>query len=203
MKLRSFITAFAILLGTLSYAQSPYNILDGVLSYLSKQGNISASYRVQYGSHSESGSLTMAGHKFKTSSTSAKYWYNGKTLWAYTPATNEVTITEPSSSELQTINPYASMRNYRTDFHVWKAYTQEQGYYTVKLMPKRKNTNLVQILLYIKNGTKLIYKAKVQDRNGWYIISISNYKFKQKLSPKFFDFDSSTLPKGVNTVDLR
>ena len=51
-------------------------------------------------SHSNSGTFILKANKFVLEMDETKAWFDGKTQWAYMEQNNEVSITEPTDTEL-------------------------------------------------------------------------------------------------------
>ena len=186
-----------------SLAQTPAQMLDKAAASIKQGGMVSATYAVKSSQGSYSGTLVMSGNKFRLLSAPVKCWYDGSTQWTYSVSTGEVNVTTPSASDLQMTNPYAAVQSFKSNFNMWKAYTQVAGSYTVKLMPKRKS-NIKQVLIYIANGSCQIKKAVFEMTNGTRTtISISNYKTHVNYPASTFTFSKSQVPAGTQVVDLR
>ena len=82
-------------------AQSPASVVDKVLAALKGGKAVSASYAVASPQGSSRGTLVMSGKKFRVLASDVKCWYNGTTMWSYSPATDEVNITTPTAADLQ------------------------------------------------------------------------------------------------------
>ncbi len=197
----AFALIVAVALGAM--AQTPASMLDKAVASLRSSGTVSASYSVSSPQGSYSGTIVMSGNKFRMLSKPVKCWFDGTTQWTYSVATGEVNVTTPSADDLQMTNPYAAVQGFKRNFNMWKAYTQVPGYYTVKLMPKRKS-NIKQVLLYLANGSCQIKKARFEMTNGTTTtVTISNYKTHVSYPASTFIFSKAQVPAGVQVVDLR
>lgn len=184
-------------------AQSPSDVLDKAVSALKKAGTVSAKYSLHAGKTVNNGSIVLSGSKFRLTSNVVKCWYDGKTQWAYSPATGEVNVTTPTAADLQLTNPYAAAQSYKSNYRMWKAYTQIPGSYTIKMMPKKKS-QVKQILVYVANGTYLISEVRCEMTNGTVCtIKIRDYDTKTKYPASTFKFDPKLVPAGTEVVDLR
>ncbi len=203
MKRLFLVFSIIVAMAVCSFAQSPAAMLDKAVASLGASGTVSASYSVSSPQGSYSGTIVMSGNKFRMLSKPVKCWYDGTTQWAYSAATGEVNVTTPTAADLQMINPYAAVQGFKRNFNMWKAYTQVAGFYTVKLMPKRKS-NIKQILLYLANGSCQIKKARFEMTNGTATtVTISNYKTHVSYPASTFTFSKAQVPAGVQVVDLR
>ncbi|MGM9803417.1 MAG: outer membrane lipoprotein carrier protein LolA [Muribaculaceae bacterium] len=185
------------------HAQSATDVLNKVIAAYKISGGISANYVVTSSQGSASGKIEMQGNKFRITSPELMCWYNGTTQWAYSAATGEVNITTPTVEEMQMSNPYVALTSMKQKCHIYRAFTQVSGFYTIKLVPKLKSSGIKQILLYVVNGSDNISKAyfEMSDGNS-YTTKITNYK-NVKLSDSVFTFDKKSVPAGTEVVDLR
>lgn len=91
----------------------------------------------------------------------------------------------------------------KSSCRVYKAFTQVPGFYTLKMVPKLKSSDIKQILLYVINGSYRISKAYFEMKDGnTFTTKISDYKVVT-LSESTFAFDKSAVPAGTAVVDLR
>ena len=101
-------------------AQSPSSVVDKVLGALKGGKTVSASYTVSSSQGSSKGTLVMSGKKFRVLASDIKCWYNGTTMWSYSPATDEVNITTPTAADLQMTNPYSAAQNFKSGYIISK-----------------------------------------------------------------------------------
>ena len=104
-------------------AQSPKSVVDKVLGALKGGKAVSATYTVASPQGSTRGTMVLSGKKFRVLATDIKCWYNGKTMWSYSPATDEVNITTPTAADLQMTNPYSAAQNFKSSYIISKGGT--------------------------------------------------------------------------------
>ena len=183
-------------------AQSPSSVVDKVLGALKGGKAVSASYAVSSPQGSTKGTLVMSGKKFRVLASDIKCWYNGKTMWSYSPATDEVNITTPTASDLQMTNPYSAAQNFKSGYIISKGGTGN-GTYTIRFTPKKKS-NVKHMLVTVSTSTWLINKAEIVQTDGTKsTITISNYNKNASAAASTFEFDKSQVPAGTEVVDLR
>ena len=193
--------AVAVALG--ASAQNAGDVLNKTIAAYNNAKGISANYVVTSSQGSNSGKIDMKGNKFRITSPDLMCWYDGTTQWAYSTSTGEVNVTEPTAEEMQMSNPYAALASMKTSCRVYKAFTQVPGFYTLKMVPKQKSSDIKQILLYVINGSYRISKAYFEMKDGnTFTTKISDYKVVT-LSESTFTFDKSAVPAGTAVVDLR
>ena len=183
-------------------AQSPSSVVDKVLGSLKGGKAVSASYAMSSSQGSSKGTLVISGKKFRVLASDIKCWYNGKTMWSYSPATGEVNITTPTASDLQMTNPYSAAQNFKSSYIISKGGTGN-GTYTIRFTPKKKS-NVKHMLVTVSTSTWLITKAEVVETSGAKTtVTISNYNRNASASASTFEFDKSQVPAGTEVVDLR
>ena len=183
-------------------AQSPSSVVDKVLGALKGSKALSASYTVASPEGSSKGTLVMSGKKFRVLASDVKCWYNGSTMWSYSPATDEVNITSPTADELQMTNPYSAAQNFKSGYIISKG-GKGNGTYTISFTPKKKS-NVKHMLVTVSTSTWLISKAVIVQTNGSKsTITISNYNRNASATADTFEFDKKQVPAGTEVVDLR
>lgn len=183
-------------------AQSPSSVVNKVLGSLKGGKAVSASYAMSSSQGSSKGTLVISGKKFRVLASDIKCWYNGKTMWSYSPATGEVNITTPTASDLQMTNPYSAAQNFKSSYIISKGGTGN-GTYTIRFTPKKKS-NVKHMLVTVSTSTWLITKAEVVETSGAKTtVTISNYNRNASASASTFEFDKSQVPAGTEVVDLR
>lgn len=196
-----FIVALVAVAFTAS-AQSPSSVVDKVLASIKGGKAVSAAYSVSSSQGSSKGTLVMSGKKFRVLASDVKCWYNGTTMWSYSPATDEVNITTPTAADLQMTNPYSAAQNFKSSYIISKGGTGN-GTYTIRFTPKKKS-NVKHLLVTVSTSTWLINKAEIVQTNGTKAtITISNYNKNASVNASTFEFDKSQVPAGTEVVDLR
>lgn len=183
-------------------AQTPQQVLDQCVAALKGSGPVSATYAMSSQQGSSSGTIVMNGNKFRILSGDVKCWFDGTTMWTYSRATGEVSVTTPTASDLAMTSPYAIAQNYKSGFTAAKS-TASGSTYVAKLTPKRRS-NITQALLTVNTSSRRISKMVVHTKNaGIVTITISGYKTKVSAGQSTFKFDKKLVPAGTQVVDLR
>ena len=202
MRKKLFILMTAAVVALAATAQSPSSVVDKVLGALKGGKAVSASYTMTSAQGSSKGTLVMSGKKFRVLASDIKCWYNGKTMWSYSPATDEVNITTPTAADLQMTNPYSAAQNFKSSYIISKGGTGN-GTYTIRFTPKKKS-NVKHMLVTVSTSTWLINKAEVVETSGAKTtVTIGNYNKNASASASTFEFDKSQVPAGTEVVDLR
>lgn len=200
---KTLTTLTLLLLALVAQAQTPQQMLDKAIAALRSAGTISANYKVKSSQGSNVGTIVMAGSKYRLVSNEMKCWYDGKTQWTWSQATDEVNITNPTAEDLQMTNPMAAATDFKTNFNMWKSKGQIPGHYAMMLRPKKKS-NIDQVYLYLSNGSNLLHIAHIRMSDGsTFTLTLTGYKTKQSLPASTFTYDKSMVPAGTQVVDLR
>lgn len=179
-------------------------VMGSTLSKFKSAKGITATYTIIGRNISkQSGTIKIDGNKFVLTHPLISTWYDGKTQWNYNSDTNEVTITNPSSSELQLINPYALVVNYKSNYNSTLTTSKIKGTYCVLLTRKSNKNAAKKIYLYIKSSDYTPVRLDViSDDNSTSTIVISNYRSGQKFNSVEFIFPKDKF-KSADIIDLR
>lgn len=175
-------------------------ILDKVASLVSNKGGVTANFNIsskQYGT--TSGSIAIKGRMFKTTTTYATIWFDGKNQWTYIKRNNEVNINTPTEGELQAINPYNFIYMYKKGF-TYKMKTIGTNY-QIHLTATNKKRQIQEMYITINKSTLVPSKIKMRQGANWSSISISNFK-RKSLNNAIFKFNSKQFPTA-EIIDLR
>ena len=199
---RYFIAILTAVLALTAWAQTPSAMLDKCVAATNAAGGVMANYSITTPDGTSNGTIAMQGNKFRIISPEAKSWYDGKTQWSWSPLTNEVNITAPTTDELQLTNPIVTVQHFKSAFNLKKAKAKTGNTYAIKLTPKKKD-NIKTLWLYFDEKTNLLRTARFEMKDkSLYIIRITGYKHKS-LPAGTFTFDKSQVPAGTEVVDLR
>lgn len=181
-------------------AENAEQIVNKVLASLN--GGITAKVAISGGGTSTSGNIVLQGKCFKISTSALKAWYDGTTLWSYSPATEEVNITEPTAEELLTISPYAMVTAYRGAFTASIASAKGSAT-TLRFTPKKK-TNIKEVTATVATPGYQITKVVITMSNGTaYTTAITGYTTGKSYPATTFKFNPNEVPKGTPLNDLR
>lgn len=176
-------------------AQNATQIFDRTVAAYKAAGAVSASYSMG----SSKGNIVMKGSQFRILANNIKSWYDGKTQWTYSSATQEVNISTPSANQLVMVNPLAAAQSLKAGYSM-SAKKSGTGY-VLTLKPKAKS-KVVSIALYVSKNYVLT-KAVYTTNKGNQTLTISNYKTKVSTSASTFKFSKNQVPAGTEVVDLR
>lgn len=131
--MKKFILLAILAIASLSAAAGTGDAVfnKAIAAYKAAKG-IAVKYSMTGAVGNSSGEIIMQGNKFCITASNMICWYNGKTQWSYSTMSNEVSIMEPTASELQVVNPFSVISNFQTA-------------YTATLMKGNASSNIVQL----------------------------------------------------------
>lgn len=152
------------------------------------------------------GTVTMKGNKYKVSMDGMLIISDGKTVWNYDKASNEVTVNNVDASG-NAMTPQKLLTNFydKDFFYKYNGEKKESGknLQEIELTPTDKTRPFHKVYLMVDKSAKSLYSAKFLEKSGGrYSYSINNMKSSVAASDKDFTFDKAKYP-GVEVVDLR
>lgn len=198
--MKKILTLLFIVLFTLAgaSAQTAKQVLDKAAAKVSNKGGMQANYSMSGAFGNSSGTIAIKGTKFHATSGDAIVWFDGKTIWTYMKKNNEVNVSDPSGSKLQSLNPYNFVNMYKSGYN----YTLKKvgANYEVHLTATTSNKNISEMYLTI-NKQYVPTQVKVKQKKGWTTFNVSNVKTKN-LSDATFRFNAKDYP-SAEVIDLR
>lgn len=182
-------------------ADTARQTLDKAVAKVKKAGGISLSFAISSSQGSANGTMKVQGNKFQVSTPASKVWYDGKTMWTYSPQSNETTLTTPTAAELGEINPmlYLNAGN-RFDVKYGKNSGNSK---TLILTPKSRREGVKTVTLILNATTLFPQKILITPSSGGVAtLSVSSLKTSQKFTASTFVYPKASYPK-VKIIDLR
>lgn len=138
-------------------AQSASTIVDRAITKLHSYKSIRADYSISADGERRSGVMVVEGNRFLLDMRVMQVWFDGTTQWTYLPQEQEVTICEPSASELQQINPFAVIDSARSQFTAKSLKSTTSGVASVELTPKKGSgdSGISKIVVDFNTSTSL------------------------------------------------
>lgn len=166
-----------------------------------KAQSLKASFTVDCNGQRSSGEITIDGNRFYLTTPEMTTWFDGKTQWSYSPAAEEVSVSEPTASELEQINPFAIIDGLQKQFK-GRRLTAPKGLDRLELTPKN-NSDYSKVVLTINSATRLPVEITftTTDRTVTDIKILSLIKIKTPPASTF-RFDPKKYPLA-EIIDLR
>ncbi len=178
------------------------SVLNNVAKKFSNSKSISATFSLIDNGHSEYGSISLSGNKFVIKTKEVSTWFDGKTQWSYSSTINEVNISEPTASELQQINPFAIINNFKIAFNS-KLLNAPNGCYKILLTAKDAKQPTKSVELTINSSTNFPSLIVLTARNNSKAtIKIKTINSGGNLPASTFSFNPKDYT-GVEIIDLR
>lgn len=182
-------------------ADSARQTLDKAVAKVKKGGGISLSFAISSSQGAAKGTMMVQGNKFQVSTPASKVWYDGKSMWTYSPQSKETTLTTPTAAELGEINPmlYLNAGN-RFDVKFGKNGGNTK---TLILTPKSKREGVKSVSILLNATTLLPSKILISPTSGGVMtLSVTGIKTGQKFSASTFTYPKASYPK-TKIIDLR
>ena len=178
-------------------------LLDKAADKFQRTKSISASFTLSGNGNSSNGKITISGDRFVIEMSGLSIWYNGRTQWTYSKASNEVSITEPTPDELQQINPFAIVSAFRKAYSA-TTISNSNGVTKIRLTPlSSRGEAITSIVLPLNNTTLYPTEIKLSLDNGETITIVTNsIKEGASLPASTFNFDKKAFP-SAEIIDLR
>jgi outer membrane lipoprotein carrier protein len=155
----------------------------------------------------KSGTVLVKGSKYRLVVTGQEVFCDGKDIWTYDKASNEVTITKADPSAKTISSPEILFTDFYDKDFLYKLNSEiKLGGRTleeIELTPVDKTKTFFKVYLYIDKKSHLIYSLKWLEKGGnKYTIITNKLNGNAAISDSQFVFDKSKYP-GVEEVDLR
>jgi len=202
--MKKILFVLTILLSTFSFSQNSdkaKNLLNEVSAKIKSYDNISLDFKYALENTSEQikqetrGDVTLQGNKYLLNILGQTRLYDGKTLYSISPEDEEVTISNESLDDEDTISPNKMLSFYEEGYSYTMDITQNakgRKIQYVKLTPIDSNSEIKQVLLGIDAQTKHIYNLIEVGKNGTKTtLTVNSFKTNETLSKSLFTFDAS------------
>ena len=187
-------------------------VLDAVSAKFKSYSAVQATFTLQVEDGkgkiqgTKNGTVAMKGQKYKVNVTGQEIFCDGKNIWTFDKAANEVTISQVDPSA-NSITPQKLFTNFYDKDFLYKMNGEKKvGTKTVQeieMTPVDKTKAFHKVYALIDKKTQSIYSTRVLEKNGnKYTYTVNSLNGKAALSDAMFIFDKSKYP-GVEEVDLR
>ncbi|MBD5203899.1 MAG: outer membrane lipoprotein carrier protein LolA [Bacteroidales bacterium] len=182
---------------------SPAKVAADVAAKLRNTPGLKAEFRIDAGGHTSSGSLLVAGSKFRIMTGAYSAWYDGKSLYTLNPRSKETTVVSPTPSELREANPLLFINGASDSYSLSFSSHQPAGKYMLVLTPKRKGDSLKSVFITIDRKSLLPESMVVTTTDGAVsTLTISSLQLNMKVGAGIFIYPRSKYP-AFRIVDLR
>lgn len=189
------------LLALAMQAQTAMQVLDKTAAEFRNTPSVNIDFEIGINGDTDTGSIVLQGNKFCTKTHDMTMWFDGKTMWTYVHANEEVNITEPTSTQLARINPYSFLNMYKQGYDVAFG-GNTSSYYEVVLTATEAKTSIQKAIIRISKSTNSPTYVMMGSKKSDLEINVLSYKKGVKQADSVFKFDKKKYPK-VDVVDLR
>ncbi|NLV52231.1 MAG: cell envelope biogenesis protein LolA [Bacteroidales bacterium] len=182
-------------------AQNATTILDKAAATLKSAGNVKIGFSFQAEGSSSSGYIRLQRQKFVINTGGSIIWFDGKTMWTYVKANEEVNVTTPSADAVAKMNPYSFLSFYKN------GYTARMGKSTGKnyevLLTGKKDALYKTVTVHINKSNHIPSLIIMTPQKGsTTTIRCTSFAKNQKYTSSTFQFNQKNYP-DVEIVDLR
>jgi len=191
----------AFVLAVMTYAQTATQLLDKSAATLRAAGNVKIDFTMEVEGGSSTGYIKLQRQKFVVNMGGSITWFDGKTMWTYVKANEEVNITTPSSDAVAKMNPYAFLSFYK------KGYTAKMGKSTSKehevVLTGKQGSPFKKVVIRLNKSTR--YPSVItmtSSKDAVTTIRCNSFLKNQKFKESTFQFNKKNYP-DAEIVDLR
>lgn len=200
MKMKFLSLLCAALFAWSSNAQTAKSVLDKAASTLSK-GAVTVTFSAKGNMGSSNGTIVTQGNKFVLSTPQAKIWFDGKTEWAMTKGSNEVNVTQPTATEIASMNPMNFIHLYKKGYQ--SKLENNGNNHEVHLTTKNTKASIKEMFVTINKSTNFPLAVRIRTgANQWTDIQVQSLQVTTKKNDEFFRFNKKDYPKA-ELIDLR
>lgn len=198
--MKKIVFAMTMLLATATtYAQTATQVLDKAAQKLTAKSGVKADFKASTPQGSITGTIAVKGNKFMATTQHTKVWFDGKTQWTYLTRNDEVNVSNPKDSELQSLNPYNFINMYKKGY---KSTMRKDGSsYIVHLTADSKAKKVQELFITVDTKSYTPTQVKMLQGTKWTTFDVKNLK-QEKLSDGMFRFNAKDFPTA-EVIDLR
>lgn len=190
-------------------AQQPdaREILDRAADAFRRAGGVRVTFSVRAPEGNTNGVIRLKGDKFLLETEGMTTWFDGRTQWSYLASSDEVNLSEPTSEELESINPYAWLSLYKQGYKLKLAPIGNASDATtckVVMTAARRSQEMQCVILYIEKGSYRPLKFSMVRRGSKeaVLVLINSCETGKEYADSLFVFDREDYPTA-ELIDLR
>lgn len=168
-------------------------ILDDITKSYKSKKNSYFKFLYTSGASSQTGIFYSDNNKYKLKIMGTEQIFDGNKVYSISEEDKEITIAKPNDNQVA-FSPLSYLDSYKKDYnvtHSGKKTISGIPVDVIKMTPVKSN-GLKSVTLYVNTPQKKLIKLEqLSTSNDLAVITISNYKENQTLSPSTFTFDKS------------
>lgn len=169
------------------------------------QGNYSLTVTNRSGKNAgkKTGQIFVKGQKYKLTEQSLTIISDGKKIWRFEPAANEVTVSAVDNNS-QSITPQKLFTNFYDKDFLYKlngpSTVNGKKVKEIEMTPTDKRKTFFKVYVYVDEAQGMIVSSKIFENSGnIYNYSLTNLKTNGVLADNMFVFDKTKYP-GVEEI---
>ena len=211
MKMKTTLTCLLILLATLGFSQAKDPKATALLDEVSAKAKAYKSIKVDFSytminlkariNEEKVGTLFVAGDRYRMNAAGQTIICNGKTIWTYIAASNEVQINTLENKD-EALTPSKLLTSYNSNLKSKIIKSTDAAVETVELIPN-SSKNFTKAVLGIDKAKKQVRSFTLFDKSGnTFTYKIKSYVTDAPFVDSDFNFDAKKFP-GVEIIDMR
>lgn len=197
--MKKFLLFIMLLTLTTAFGQTPTQVLDKAAQKLTVKTGCSANFKATMAQGTVSGTIAVKGNKFMATTQHTKVWFDGKTQWTYLTRNDEVNVSNPKDSELQSLNPYNFLTIYKKGYK--SSMSKSGANYIVHLTADNKQKKVQEMFITVDSKSYNLSQVKMLQGKKWVTFDVTNLK-QEKLPDSYFVFNAKDFP-SAEVIDLR
>ncbi len=202
--MKKYLTIVLSLFMTLTVAAQNNSKAESILSEVQSKISAYGTFKVAFSINGEKASIEIKGNMFRMKSPGVIIWFNGDEQWTYIEESNEVNLTNPDNSELNAINPYHFLKNWKTTCScAYKGEKNIKGSKNRIVELKNKNASDFDCINIFVTPENEISGMTIKDANGdEFNIDINKIEKNLSIDDNAFEFDEKKY-SNAEIIDLR
>lgn len=123
------------------------------------------------------GSITMCGKQFKLVMFNLEAAYDGKTMYMYSPETDELTLSTPTEQELIEANPLLYAKALVNVCNIVEKPSQDGLYTVITLTPKDQSIGIDRFILNVRNSDWMPMRVRIKEGKKMTTLQMKEPKF--------------------------
>lgn len=204
--LKRFITlffAFICFLTVHAQSETAQSVFEKAVGKISGTSGLNTSFKINSPEGNISGSLKISGKKFRLDTSYGSTWYDGKNMWTSNKSSHQITLVNPTVSEITEVNPFAYIDSSKGKYKIAFSRRTESGRYLLLLNPKNSKENYKAVEIAVNKKTYLPERFIIRDKNDKITtVNINSLTLNGKYKDKEFICPVESM-SDYEFVDLR
>lgn len=199
-KIKQLLVLVLMIVSTGIYAQSARQTLDKATAIINNKGGVMAHFTMSRTGMPgrTSGVVYIKGNKFTAQTGQMSVWFDGKTQWSYMKSTNEVNVSNPTTTQKAAMNPLSLVNLYKSGYNLAQS---KSGTNKIVHLTSTNGRHSITEMYITVTGSNLVKTIKMKQSGKWTTINVSNIR-TARLNDATFTFNKRKYPTA-EIVDLR